>query len=185
MKQRPKILLVDDDADLVAVMKGALESKAYEVIAAYNGKEGLEKAKKEKPLLGERPMATLGEAALETGKMLATLPYRAGEAISETAIMPPEGVTRGEALAGTAAEIAARSETGARKLLGGLQETILSEIDNLAERFQYLQKSAPHLIVADPVFGETLCEVPANEITKHYKPAEKLANQLIKYLLKF
>ncbi len=49
MKQRPRILLVDDDADLVAVMKGVLESKAYEVIAAYNGKEGLEKARKEKP----------------------------------------------------------------------------------------------------------------------------------------
>ena len=49
MKQRPKILLVDDDADLVTVMRGALESKAYEVIVAYNGQEGLEKAKKEKP----------------------------------------------------------------------------------------------------------------------------------------
>src|SRR4030042_6822789 len=49
MKQRPKILLVDDDVDLVMVMRGALESKAYEVIVAYNGQEGLEKAKKEKP----------------------------------------------------------------------------------------------------------------------------------------
>jgi two-component system alkaline phosphatase synthesis response regulator PhoP len=49
MKQRPKILLVDDDVDLVTVMRGALESKAYEVIVAYNGLEGLEKAKKEKP----------------------------------------------------------------------------------------------------------------------------------------
>jgi two-component system alkaline phosphatase synthesis response regulator PhoP len=49
MKQRPKILLVDDDADLVTVMRGALESKAYEVVVAYNGQEGLEKAKKEKP----------------------------------------------------------------------------------------------------------------------------------------
>jgi two-component system alkaline phosphatase synthesis response regulator PhoP len=49
MKQRPKILVVDDDVDLVTVMRGALESKAYEVIVAYNGKEGLEKAKKEKP----------------------------------------------------------------------------------------------------------------------------------------
>jgi len=49
MKERPKILLVDDDVDLVAVMKGTLESKPYEVIVAYNGKEGLEKAKKEKP----------------------------------------------------------------------------------------------------------------------------------------
>ncbi len=49
MPQRPKILLVDDDVDLVAVMRGALESKAYEVIVAYNGQEGLEKARKEKP----------------------------------------------------------------------------------------------------------------------------------------
>jgi two-component system alkaline phosphatase synthesis response regulator PhoP len=49
MKQRPKILLVDDDVDLVKVMSGALESKAYEVIVAYNGQEGLEKARKEKP----------------------------------------------------------------------------------------------------------------------------------------
>ena len=49
MKQRPKILLVDDDVDLVTVMRGALESKAYEVIVAYNGQEGLEKARKEKP----------------------------------------------------------------------------------------------------------------------------------------
>jgi two-component system alkaline phosphatase synthesis response regulator PhoP len=49
MKGRPKILLVDDDVDLVKVMSGALESKAYEVIVAYNGQEGLEKARKEKP----------------------------------------------------------------------------------------------------------------------------------------
>lgn len=49
MKERPKILLIDDDVDLVTVMRGALESKAYEVIVAYNGQEGLEKAKKEKP----------------------------------------------------------------------------------------------------------------------------------------
>ena len=49
MNKRPKILLVDDDVDLVTVMRGALESKAFEVIVAYNGLEGLEKAKKEKP----------------------------------------------------------------------------------------------------------------------------------------
>jgi len=49
MKQKPRILVIDDDVDLVAVMKGTLESKAYDVIVAYNGKDGLEKAKKEKP----------------------------------------------------------------------------------------------------------------------------------------
>jgi len=30
-------------------MRGALESKSYEVIVAYTGQEGLEKARKEKP----------------------------------------------------------------------------------------------------------------------------------------
>ncbi len=49
MQRRPRILLVDDDVDLVKVMSGALESKAYDVIVAYNGREGLEKAKREKP----------------------------------------------------------------------------------------------------------------------------------------
>jgi two-component system alkaline phosphatase synthesis response regulator PhoP len=49
MKEKPKILVIDDDVDLVAVMKGTLQSKPYEVIVAYNGKDGLEKAKKEKP----------------------------------------------------------------------------------------------------------------------------------------
>jgi len=49
MKPRAKLLLVDDDVDLVRVMKGTLESNDYEVIIAYNGKEGMEKAKKEKP----------------------------------------------------------------------------------------------------------------------------------------
>jgi two-component system alkaline phosphatase synthesis response regulator PhoP len=49
MKQRPKILLVDDDVDLVTVMRGALESKAYDVVVAYNGQEGLEKARQHKP----------------------------------------------------------------------------------------------------------------------------------------
>lgn len=49
MKQKPRILVIDDDVDLVKVMKGTLESKPYEVFVAYNGKEGMEKAKKEKP----------------------------------------------------------------------------------------------------------------------------------------
>jgi predicted nucleotidyltransferase len=49
------------------------------------------------------------------------------------------------------------------------------KVYNLAKRFQYLQQHAPQLIVNDPVFGETLCEVPESAITKHYQPVEKLA----------
>ena len=44
-----KILVVDDDPDLVEATSMILKSKQYDVIAAYGGVEGLEKAKTEKP----------------------------------------------------------------------------------------------------------------------------------------
>ena len=44
-----KILVVDDDPDLVESVTTILESKNHEVIQAYGGIEGLEKAKTEKP----------------------------------------------------------------------------------------------------------------------------------------
>ncbi len=56
----------------------------------------------------------------------------------------------------------------------GYGANLYGKVYNLAERFQYLQKNAPQLIVFDPVFGETVCEVPVTAITKHYQPVEKL-----------
>jgi two-component system alkaline phosphatase synthesis response regulator PhoP len=44
-----RILVVDDDPDLVESVTTILESKNHEVIQAYGGIEGLEKAKTEKP----------------------------------------------------------------------------------------------------------------------------------------
>jgi CheY-like chemotaxis protein len=44
-----KILIIDDDVDLVAVMKGVLAREEYDIISASNGKEGLAQVKKEKP----------------------------------------------------------------------------------------------------------------------------------------
>lgn len=44
-----KILIVDDDPDLVEAVTMILESKDYDVIPAYGGIEGLEKAKAEEP----------------------------------------------------------------------------------------------------------------------------------------
>jgi DNA-binding response OmpR family regulator len=46
-----KILMVDDDVDFCAAVKLLLESRAYEVILAYDGKEGLEKARTVEPNL--------------------------------------------------------------------------------------------------------------------------------------
>lgn len=44
-----KILIVDDDPDLVEAVSIILESKGYAVAAAYGGVEGLAKAKSESP----------------------------------------------------------------------------------------------------------------------------------------
>ena len=44
-----KILLVDDAADFVEATRAILESEPYEVIVAFNGDEGLQKARTEKP----------------------------------------------------------------------------------------------------------------------------------------
>jgi two-component system alkaline phosphatase synthesis response regulator PhoP len=44
-----KILIVDDDPDLVEAVAMILRSKKFDVVAAYNGKEGIEKVKRERP----------------------------------------------------------------------------------------------------------------------------------------
>jgi two-component system alkaline phosphatase synthesis response regulator PhoP len=44
-----KILVVDDEPDMVEMIKAALESASHRVITAYNGQEGVDKARKEKP----------------------------------------------------------------------------------------------------------------------------------------
>ena len=49
------------------------------------------------------------------------------------------------------------------------------KVYSLGDRFHYLQKKHPDLIVFDPVFGETMCEVPIEQISEHYQPIEKLS----------
>ena len=44
-----KVLLVDDDVDFCEATKLLLESKGYEVVMAYDGKEGLKKVRSESP----------------------------------------------------------------------------------------------------------------------------------------
>jgi len=44
-----KILLVDDETDLVEMVKMRLEANGYEVVPAYDGQDGLEKARSLKP----------------------------------------------------------------------------------------------------------------------------------------
>lgn len=44
-----KILIIDDDIDLVEAMRLTLENAGFEVIDAQDGQKGLEKIEKEKP----------------------------------------------------------------------------------------------------------------------------------------
>jgi two-component system alkaline phosphatase synthesis response regulator PhoP len=48
-KNKATILVVDDDPDMVSAIRMSLESASYKVMDAGDGKEGIEKAKKEKP----------------------------------------------------------------------------------------------------------------------------------------
>ena len=45
---KKRILVVDDEAELVKAIQIRLEQAGYETLVAYDGKEGLEKAHKEK-----------------------------------------------------------------------------------------------------------------------------------------
>jgi DNA-binding response OmpR family regulator len=49
MPKQTKILVIDDDQDVHAVVKKILEPKSYEVISAYDGFEGLSKVVEERP----------------------------------------------------------------------------------------------------------------------------------------
>ena len=55
------------------------------------------------------------------------------------------------------------------------RNSLYGKVYNLADRFRFLLAKSPELVVHDPVFDETLCEVPAGMIEKLYEPAEKLA----------
>ena len=49
--EKPKILIIDDDVDLVEVLKITLSAAQYTVITASNKTEGMEKITSEKPAL--------------------------------------------------------------------------------------------------------------------------------------
>jgi predicted nucleotidyltransferase len=56
----------------------------------------------------------------------------------------------------------------------GKKNLLYGKVYSLGDRFKYLQQHEPSLIIFDPVFGETFCEVPESEIMQLYKPTQKL-----------
>ena len=51
MEDKTKILLVDDDQDLVDILTMVLEGRGYEVVSAYDASQALEAADSERPEL--------------------------------------------------------------------------------------------------------------------------------------
>ncbi|MFH1791216.1 MAG: response regulator [Candidatus Omnitrophota bacterium] len=49
MEEQRKILLIDDEKDFVELLRDQLSLQGYKVIAAFDGDEGLKKAKSENP----------------------------------------------------------------------------------------------------------------------------------------
>lgn len=45
------VLVIDDEPEFVDAVKMRLEANNYEVVCAYDGKEGLDKARKQRPAL--------------------------------------------------------------------------------------------------------------------------------------
>jgi len=48
-EHKPRILIVDDESDLVAVLRFGLEVEGFDVIDAGDGEEGLKRAREEHP----------------------------------------------------------------------------------------------------------------------------------------
>ena len=50
-ERSPKILIIDDEADLVSVLRFGLEVEGFEVLSAGDGEEGLRMAREHQPTL--------------------------------------------------------------------------------------------------------------------------------------
>jgi len=74
MQKQTKILVIDDDPDLQASVKTVLETKSYEVVAAYDGDEGLKKVVEERPDLIILDVKMPGKHGFDVCKELKTDP---------------------------------------------------------------------------------------------------------------
>ena len=70
MTDKPRILLIDDDPDFVEATRTVLESKPYEVIIAYDGDDGLRKAREESPDLIILDVIMPGKDGFSTAEQL-------------------------------------------------------------------------------------------------------------------
>jgi len=53
-------------------------------------------------------------------------------------------------------------------------KSVYKKIYSISERFKFLEQNFPQYIVYDPVFDEKLCEVPLEDVKRHYQPVNRL-----------
>ncbi|MBD3170468.1 MAG: response regulator [candidate division Zixibacteria bacterium] len=70
MADKKKILVVDDEPDMVTWLTAFLEDNGYETISAANGIEGFDKAKKESPDLITLDVSMDKQSGVKTLKVL-------------------------------------------------------------------------------------------------------------------
>ncbi len=75
---KKKIMVVDDEGNIVELVKAILETEGYEVITASNGKECLEKLKTGRPDLILLDMMMPGMSGRETCEMIRKDPKTKG-----------------------------------------------------------------------------------------------------------
>jgi len=92
--EKSKILIIDDDYDLVEALKVILTSAQYIVVTAYNKTEGMEKIKSEKPdLILLDVMMSTWQDGFELSRELKNHPeYKKIPILMHTAISERTGV---------------------------------------------------------------------------------------------
>lgn len=65
MASKKKILIVDDERDLVEMLSVFFQENGFETIPAYDGKEGMAKAEEEKPDLITLDISMPGESGVK------------------------------------------------------------------------------------------------------------------------
>ncbi|MDH7558559.1 MAG: hypothetical protein QHH18_08185 [Candidatus Bathyarchaeota archaeon] len=53
-------------------------------------------------------------------------------------------------------------------------KSVYRKIYSISERFKFLEQNFPQYIVYDSVFDEKLCEVPLEDVKRHYQPVNRL-----------
>ena len=88
MENKKKILIIDDEEDVITYLSAFFTDNGFETVSAMNGKEGFEKAKSEKP-----DIITLDVSMPEESGVKALRDLQTNESTKNTPIIMVTGVS--------------------------------------------------------------------------------------------